>query len=210
MNDASKAPLRSTSWIGRPMIRSRSCPMNWNAARLARRMRPSEQSKTSPSDAPSTMASSSSESSESPPPDDQGCSGRSKPFNFSEMSSKSPISKGSPYAQGVPIGSRSVVGRDQERLGAAAEPDCRVRRCRLGSLKRLNERTIDPMPPSCETRPSSDQTLGSPDVFLKSESATEHDSDLQNYAQWCKVCAQQGDNCRRSALLPQHKRPRRA
>src|SRR6266540_2590265 len=63
----------------------------------------------------------------------------------------------------------------------------------------MNEQ-IDPMPPSCETRPPSDQTLRSPDVFLKSESVNEHDSEVQNYAQWCKVCAQQGDNCGRSRV----------
>src|SRR3989442_14747818 len=144
MNDASKEPLKSPSWIGRPMIRSRSCPMNWNAARLARRMRPSEQSKTSPSDAPSTMASSSSASPESPPRDDQGCSGRSKPFNFPEMSSSSPISNGSPYAQDVPIGSRYIAGPDRGRLGATAEPDCRVCLCSPESLKHLNEQTNRP------------------------------------------------------------------
>src|SRR2546428_346719 len=118
--------------------------MKWEAARLDRRMRPSEKSKTSPSDAPSTMASSSSASPESPPRDDQGCSSRSKPFNFPEMSSSSPISNGSPYAQDVPIGSRYVAGRDRGRLGAAAEPDCRVCRCSPESLKRLNEQTNGP------------------------------------------------------------------
>src|SRR6266545_2593486 len=59
---------------------------------------------------------------------------------------------------------------------------------------------INPMPPLCETRPPSEQTLGSPDVFLKSESVNAHDSEVQNYAQWCKVCAQQGDNCGRSRV----------
>src|SRR6266511_932688 len=59
---------------------------------------------------------------------------------------------------------------------------------------------INPMPPPCETRPPSEQTLGSPDVFLKSESVNAHDSEVQNYAQWCKVCAQQGDNCGRSRV----------
>src|SRR5213593_3588635 len=96
MNDPSKEPLKSTAWIGRPMIESRSCPMNWEAARLARSISPPAESKTRPSDAPSTMASSSSASPESPPRDDQGCSRRSNPFNFPEPFSSSSISKRSP------------------------------------------------------------------------------------------------------------------
>src|SRR5712664_1557144 len=187
MNDAPKEPLKSTSWIGRPMIRSRSCPMNWNAARLARRMRPPAESNTSPSDAPSTMASSSSASPESPPRDDQGCSGRSKLFNFPEMFSNSPIPNGAPCAQGVPIWSRSEIG---DVLGAAAEPDRRVRRCRPESLKRLNEQANRPYASLRRNETISDQTLRSPDGFLKSESANEPDPEVQNYAQWCKVCAQ--------------------
>src|SRR6266511_2408335 len=122
MNDASKEPLKSTSWIGRPMIRSRSCPMNWNAARLARRMRPWEQSKTSPSDAPSTMASSSSASPESPPPDDQGRSDRSKPFNFPEPFSNSSISKSSQVHDAGQSGPDLAQAEDRGPRAAARGP----------------------------------------------------------------------------------------